>query len=476
MLKEEKQLVHKVAVVADSLVIGAAFLLAYFLRANIQGYPSAIFESLHKLPPLWDYLWMLLIVIPIWIASLSQLGVYKEIREKSFGNILWIIFDASLLAILIFTAFAFLLKLDVQSRTFIIILFICTFLMLSAEKISVLASLRYIRRKGYNYRVILIVGTGERAKNFIGIIKSHPHWGIRILGLVDEEDRVGMTVEDHRVIGSFNDISRILDENVVDEVMFILPRRWLSSLEDYLKICEEVGVKATVAIDFFNTDIARPVVTEMHGLPLLTFNAVPYNIWHLAVKRLADVVVSACGLIVLSPLFLILSLIITMTSKGPVFFRQTRCGLNGRAFIIYKFRTMAEDAEERLKGLMEFNERNGPVFKMQNDPRITRIGSVLRKTSLDELPQLFNVLKGDMSLIGPRPPIPAEVKKYDRWQRRRLSLRPGIACIHEVIARRDIDFERWMRLDLQYIDNWSLSLDARILTKTILAVFRGSGC
>ena len=419
---------------------------------------------------------MIVIVIPIWIASLSQLGVYKEIREKSFGNILWIIFDASLLAILIFTAFAFLLKLDVQSRTFIIILFICTFLMLSAEKISVLASLRYIRRKGYNYRVILIVGSGERVKSFISIIKSHPHWGIRILGLVDEEDRVGMTVEDHRVIGSFNDISRILDENVVDEVMFILPRRWLSSLEDYLKICEEVGVKATVAIDFFNTDIARPVVTEMHGLPLLTFNAVPYNIWHLAVKRLADVVVSACGLIVLSPLFLILSLIIKMTSKGPVFFRQTRCGLNGRGFTIYKFRTMAEDAEERLEGLMEFNERNGPVFKMQNDPRITRIGSVLRKTSLDELPQLFNVLKGDMSLIGPRPPIPAEVKKYDRWQRRRLSLRPGIACIHEVIARRDIDFERWMRLDLEYIDNWSLSLDARILTKTILAVFRGSGC
>jgi len=476
MLKEEKQLVLKIAIVADSLVIGAAFLLAYFLRANIQGYPSAILDSLHKLPPLRDYLWIMMIVIPIWIVSLSQAGIYKEIREKSYGNVLWSIFDASLLAILIFTAFAFLLKLDVQSRTFIIILFICTFIMLSAEKITALATLRYIRRKGYNYRVILIVGTGERAKNFISIIKAHPHWGLKILGLIDEEDRVGMTVEDHRVIGSFNDISRILDENVVDEVMFILPRRWLSSLEDYLKICEEVGVKATVAIDFFNTDIARPVVTEMHGLPLLTFNAVPFNIWHLALKRLTDVVVSACGLILLSPLFLILSLIIKMTSKGPVFFRQTRCGLNGRGFRIYKFRTMATDAEERLNELMKFNERNGPVFKMQKDPRITRIGSVLRKTSLDELPQLLNVLMGDMSLIGPRPPLPAEVKRYDRWQRRRLSLRPGIACIHEVVARSDTDFDGWMRQDLAYIDNWSLYLDARIFTKTILAVFKGNGC
>lgn len=208
----------------------------------------------------------------------------------------------------------------------------------------------------------------------------------------------------------------------------------------------------------------------------MTFNTIPSDILHLAIKRTIDVVVSAFGLVVLSPLFLITALIIKVTSKGPVFFRQIRCAMNGRKFTIYKFRTMVIDAEERLNALMKFNERKGPIFKMKNDPRITIVGKFLRKTSLDELPQLINVLKGDMSLIGPRPPLPVEVEKYKPWQRRRLSLRPGIACIHEVVARDDNDFERWMKLDLEYIDNWSLSLDFRILIRTILAVLRPTGC
>jgi lipopolysaccharide/colanic/teichoic acid biosynthesis glycosyltransferase len=164
-----------------------------------------------------------------------------------------------------------------------------------------------------------------------------------------------------------------------------------------------------------------------------------------------------------------------MTSKGPVFFKQIRCGLHGRTFEIYKFRTMGVDAEERLEELMSLNEREGPVFKMRNDPRITKVGRFLRKVSLDELPQLINVFKGDMSLVGPRPPLPSEVTQYERWQRRRLSLRPGITCIHEVVARDDINFDRWMKLDLEYIDNWSITLDIKILTRTIFAVFKGTG-
>lgn len=241
------------------------------------------------------------------------------------------------------------------------------------------------------------------------------------------------------------------------------------------KVCERVGVKATVAVDFFNTSIAQPIITEIHGIPLLTLDTTPHNVLYLAIKRLIDIVVSGLGLILLSPFFLVIAVIIKMTSEGPVFFKQTRCGLHGRKFTIYKFRTMVVDAEKKLEELMKFNEREGPVFKMKNDPRITPIGRFLRKTSLDELPQLINVLKGDMSLVGPRPPLPSEVEKYERWQRRRLSLKPGITCIHEVIARGDKDFERWMKLDLEYIDNWSLSLDMRILTKTFFAVIKGTG-
>lgn len=467
MLKEQGNLIHKIAMAIDSLVVASAFVLAYIL--------STKFEVLHKMPPFKDYAWLTIIVIPLWIATLSHYGMYHSMRKKRIADIFWNIFDASLLSVFIFSAIAFLLKWDLLSRTFIMILFVCTILLLLIEKWSALALLQYVRRRGYNYRVLLIVGSGERARNFSDMIEAHPHWGLKILGFVDEEERVGTNVGKGKVIGSFNNIAKILDENVVDEVVFILPRSWLPSLEDYIKVCEEVGVKATIAVDFFNTSVAKPMITMIHGLPLLTLDTTPYNIIHFTLKRVIDVVVSGCGLILLLPFFLIIAVIIKATSEGPVFFRQIRCGLHGRKFTIYKFRTMCVDAEERLKDLMKFNEREGPVFKMKKDPRITWIGRFLRKTSLDELPQLINVFKGDMSLVGPRPPLPAEVEKYERWQKRRLSLKPGITCIHEVVARGDKDFEKWMKLDLEYIDNWSLALDIKILTRTFLAVLRGTG-
>jgi len=475
MLKEQENLIHKIAMAIDSLVVAIAFVLAYILRDNLQYLHSAKFEFLHKMPPFKDYAWLTIIVIPLWIATLSHYGMYHSMRKKRIADIFWNIFDASLLSVFIFSAVAFLLKWDLPSRTFIMILFVCTILLLLIEKWSALALLQYVRRRGYNYRVLLIVGSGDRAKNLAAMIEAHPHWGLKILGFVDEEERVGTKVGKGKVMGSFNNIAKILDENVVDEVIFILPRSWLPSLEDYIKVCEKVGVKATIAVDFFNTSISKPMITVIHGLPLLTLDTTPYNIIHFTLKRVIDVVVSGCGLILLLPFSLIIAVIIKVTSEGPVFFRQIRCGLHGRKFTIYKFRTMVVDAEERLEELMKFNEREGPIFKMKKDPRITGIGKFLRKTSLDELPQLINVFKGDMSLVGPRPPLPSEVEKYERWQRRRLSLKPGITCIHEVIARGDKDFERWMKLDLEYIDNWSLPLDMRILARTFLAVIKGTG-
>lgn len=477
MLKENEHFVHKIAVLIDCVVTACAFLLAYTLRDHLQNLEIPTLSGLlHTVAPFRDYSWMLVVVIPLWIASLSYFGIYNSMREKKFSDIFWSVFDACLLAVLIFFAIAFLFKWDIVSRTFAVIFFICVFLMLTIEKWTVLAFLRSVRQSGYNYRVLLIVGSGERARSFADTVRENPHWGIRIFGFVDEKEMVGTEIGKHKVIGSFDDIARILDENVIDEVIFILPRKWLDSLEDYVMICEKVGVKATIAVDFFNTAIAKPLIKELHGWPLLTFDATPLDSWHLAVKRLIDISVSVSGLVLLSPFLAVMAVLIKITSSGPVFFTQRRCSMNGREFTMYKFRTMVADAEERLKDLMKFNEREGPIFKMKNDPRVTSIGCFLRRTSLDELPQLINVLKGDMSLIGPRPPLPSEVDKYERWQRRRLSLRPGMACIHEVMARDDRDFERWMRLDLEYIDNWSLSLDARILLKAIVVVFKKTGC
>lgn len=462
--------------IIDCVVITAAFFLAYQLRNSLPYFYPEKLGFLHKMLPVEDYARLLVYVVPLWIMALFHYGMYQSMRNKRVAEMFWNIFDASLLSILVFSAVAFLLKLDILSRTFIVLFFICVVVLLLMEKMAVIAFLRYIRKQGFNFRVFLVVGSGERARKFAEIIKANSQWGIRILGFVDEAEMVGREVGKNRVIGTFEDLARILDENVVDEVIFILPRKWIEKLEDYVGICEKVGVRATIAADFFNTAIAKPVIRDVQGWPFLTFDSTPTNILHLFIKRIVDSAGSLCGLIMLSPFFLGIALIIKATSAGPIFFRQRRCGLNGREFDIYKFRTMVVDAEEKLEALKEFNEREGPVFKMKNDPRITWIGRFLRKTSLDELPQLINVLKGDMSLIGPRPPLPTEVRNYERWQRRRLSFRPGIACIHEVVAREDTDFERWMKMDLEYIDNWSLSLDAKILRRAILVVFRGTGC
>lgn len=470
MLKEREQLIHKITMLLDAVLIAVAFVLAYVVRGQLD------FSFLQELPPFEEYVPMLLLVIPVWIVCMEFTGAYDSMRRRRFSSIFWGLVEASLFAIFIFSAAAFLMKWEILSRTFVVVLFLLGTLILAAERWGALYLLRRARRKGYNYRVLLIVGSGPRAEKFGREIQSHPEWGMRVLGYVDEPSRIGMQVNSGAVIGGFDDLPRLLDDNVVDEVVFLMPRRWLARLEEYIKACEKVGVKATVAVDFFDTAIARPVLQDMNGWPLLTFDSTPNDYFALMVKRMLDIAGALAGIVLLSPLFLSVAAAIRISSPGPVFFRQVRCGLNGRTFEILKFRTMVVDAEQKLTELRDRNEVGGPVFKIRNDPRITGIGRLLRRSSLDELPQLFNVLRGDMSLIGPRPPLPSEVEKYERWQRRRLSMRPGIACIHEVTARNNTDFALWMKMDLEYIDNWSLGLDVNILVRTVAAVIKGTGC
>jgi len=445
-------------------------LIAFILRDYLDP------RFLHRFPTLSECLPLLIVVVLLWNIILKAFGVYDSMRESNFSRLCWGIFEASLVATLIFSTGAFLLELEILSRTFVMTFFGVTTSLLIIEKSVALLYLRKIRKQGFNFRAVLIVGSGPRSRGFAETIESHPEWGLKILGFIDEEEMLGRSVGSSRVIGVFDDLARILDENVVDEVIFIMPRNWLDRLEKYVRICEKVGVKATISIDFFDTAIAKPVLKELDGWPLLTFDSTPNDFFYLSLKRSLDFIGSACGLLALSPLFLLIGLIIKITAPGPVFFRQIRCGVNGRTFQILKFRTMVVDAEKKLAELQQQNELKGPAFKIRNDPRITAIGRLLRKTSLDELPQLINVLRGDMSLVGPRPPLPSEVERYERWQRRRLSMRPGITCIHEVVARNDKDFNNWMKMDLEYIDNWCFGLDLRILVRTLMAVVRGTGC
>jgi exopolysaccharide biosynthesis polyprenyl glycosylphosphotransferase len=263
---------------------------------------------------------------------------------------------------------------------------------------------------------------------------------------------------------------------VVDEVFVFLPiKSFYQVIEDIISICEIVGVEVKIPTDIFSMQLSKSTISFYGNVSVIDLFTSPKMNWHLFIKRMIDVAVSLTGLIILLPFFIIIMFLIKAASRGPAFFKQQRVGYNGRLFNCFKFRTMVADAELLKDDLMKYNEMDWPVFKIKADPRITKIGQFLRKTSIDELPQLLNVLLGDMSLVGPRPPIPEEVQHYDLPSLRRLRMKPGITGIWQVSGRNSVSFEKWMELDREYIDNWSLALDFKILLKTIPAVLKGSG-
>jgi len=320
------------------------------------------------------------------------------------------------------------------------------------------------------------VGTGKRAVALIHRIKNHPEWGFKILGAIEDEAGRGIArVDGVEVIGNIDNIGEILKKKAVDEVMIVVPRSRLNFIEKAVLSCEIVGVKVVVAMDLFNLKIARARHTDLEGIPFVSFETTVANAWLLIAKRLIDIVLSFAGIVLGAPIFLASALAIKITSKGPVIFKQQRVGLNSRTFTLYKFRTMYSGADELRAAMEAKNDLDGPAFKMKHDPRVTPAGRVLRKLSIDELPQLFNVLAGHMSLIGPRALPTYEVEKIELWQRRRFSMRPGLTCLGQVNGRNKLDFNKWMKLDLEYLDNWSLWLDIKILAKTIPVVLFGIG-
>jgi len=481
MLKEKETVIRRSMIFFDGLVVSVAFFFSHLLRQHFHDFykldlfPSA-FVVTKTTAALSEYLLILLFVAPFWCFMLYLNSMYKSMRTRKLYEILWIIIKSSFFAALAFGTVVFIFKLSFVSRIFFVFFVVMSFFFLLVEKMIVFSVMHHVRRRGFNYRRILIVGTGRRAMAFVEKIQNHPEWGLKILGAIEDEPGRGIEkVQGIRVIGTLNDISNILHRLAIDEVVFVVPRLRLNHIETAIHDCEIEGVKATVAVDLFDLKIARSYPTELDGIPLLTFETTIAREWQLFIKRAIDLILSGLGIIILSPLLLLIMWLIKITSKGPIFFRQERVGLNGRKFILYKFRTMYKNADMKRSELEALNEMNGPVFKIKKDPRVTAIGRVLRKFSLDELPQLFNVFVGHMSLIGPRPPIPKEVEQYKTWQRRRLSMRPGITCLWQVNGRNRLDFDEWMRLDLEYLDNWSLWLDFKILVKTIPVVLFGIG-
>lgn len=492
MIKEQGKIFKKVQLISDLSLVTLSFFIGYFLRDKILDiYPISLLgsylrdEKLRSISYYALYIGLLPVLLVIWASLLSYFGMYKSSGFKRIPEVLLIIFKATLVGFILFGSYVFILRLQEDiSRLYIGFIFLTAAMLISLEKITLVYIVKILSKRTKNFQSaliifkrILIIGTGKRARAFINLIDSNPDWGIRILGILDIEDtKKWETIHNYKVLGALNDLPEIIHKNVIDEVVFIVPRSWLNKIEEAMLYCESAGIRVNIAVDLFKLKFSKAKQTDLHGFPLLFFESKPDKLGQLFIKRIFDFVISVGALIILLPVFVIINIVIKTTSEGPVFYKQERCSLYGRKFILYKLRTMVVDAESKLKDLLKYNEMNGPVFKMTNDPRITKVGKWLRKFSLDELPQLWNVLKGDMSLVGPRPPIPSEVDNYDSWQRRRLSMRPGITCLWQISGRNKIvDFNEWMRLDLEYIDNWSLSLDFRILLKTIPAVLYGRG-
>ncbi len=469
MLKQHATLFRRAVIIFDLFIILISFFIAYYIRNTIEG---------NKILSITEYIWLFPVLSFLWILFLYLSGMYNSFRFKTISQVILIIYQSAYLSFLSFAGIIYLLKIPHISRLFMLLIFLVVSLLLTIEKLLLIAIFRRLRKKGFNYRNILIVGTGKMARSFVKWIKENREFGLNIIGLVDaEKERVGEIIEGYPVIGTLEDIPEICKNNTLDQVLFVVPYSWFGQLEEPMNYLKTVGIKMNIAMHYFSHRLGRLIQTEFLGVPMLTFDSTPERrLFAFMIKRVMDIIISATALILLSPIFLITAVLIKITSDGPVLFVQERGSLNGRKFKLYKFRTMKVNAEKELEQLKAMNEMKGPVFKIENDPRITKIGKILRKFSIDELPQLWNVLKGDMSIVGPRPPLLSEVQQYKDWQRRRLSMRPGLTCLWQVSGRNKItDFDEWARLDLEYIDNWSLWLDIKIMLKTIPVVIFGIG-
>ncbi len=481
MLKERARAINTATFLVDLGLVALAFVAAHWLRDFVLPWMASGAFPTH-LYPLSAYLPLLPLALVVWALFLLSSQQYRSHRTVPLFEDAWSILRASGAAAILFTLLLYTLRLDEQvlesdrvSRTWLILFGTLACTLLLAEKLFVRSASHYVRSRGFNYRTLLIVGTSPAARSIARSVEGHAHWGFQLLGFVETDGEPIGLVDGYPILGQVQDLPNLVRDQVVDDIVFAVSRTQLGQMEDVFLALEEQGIRTMLALNFFPHAKAKVRLSEIDGIPFLTFFTGPGNPLLLLAKRSIDVVVSGFLLLFGWPVVLAVSLAIKITSGGSVLFRQTRCGLNGRRFTLYKFRTMVEGAEDRRHEVEHLNEMDGPVFKAANDPRVTTLGRFLRKFSLDELPQLWNVLRGDMSLVGPRPPIPEEVAKYERWQRRRLSMKPGLTCLWQVNGRNDVDFSSWMALDLEYIDTWSLGLDLRILAKTIPVVLTGRG-
>jgi exopolysaccharide biosynthesis polyprenyl glycosylphosphotransferase len=452
----------------DLILVGVAFEAAYRTRTildlDLEFYLTVERKAL-----------LLVVSLLAWVLIGIWLEIYDKLDSAHPGVILRDSVRQCAYGALCLVVFEYARRLEL-SRVFVALFASYAWVLLLVFRLTAGRVVGVLRREFSAPHYVMVVGTGERALRMAEALERSAAYGVRLRGFLSERPDapaaigLGAQYKVHPV----SELQSILRKQVVDEIIFAVGSESLAELEEVFLLCDQEGVRSRVVVDFFPHGNSTVSLDRFGGTPLLTFSAAPDDEIRLLVKRLTDIAIAAAGLIVLSPCMAVVAALIRLTSPGPAIFRQTRCGLNGRRFVFYKFRSMCENAEALKASLAHLNTRE-TAFKIPDDPRLTPLGRYLRKFSIDEWPQLWNVLRGDMSLVGPRPAVPNEVDQYKLWQRRRLRMRPGLTCLWAVSGRDKVDFETWMKLDMQYIDNWSLALDWKIILRTIPRVLIGHG-
>jgi exopolysaccharide biosynthesis polyprenyl glycosylphosphotransferase len=461
MLKRQKQLRTQFQKLLDGGLFGLSLWLAHSIRAPL---PLAIFGGTPEIMPFETFKWPMVALIIISPLLLEIQGFYNRSPLITRGGVAWQVFKASICAVIALTLIQFLLRQN-PARSVNILFGPVAFLVMMCKEELLKQWLTSKLGRAQLQRRIIVVGTREDTA--------------RVLADLDESgsDTFKVVSQINLNVSSIDDLVEALHEHSANGVLLTGKHTMFGMIEKAIQACELEGVEAWLVADFFNTQVSQTSIDDFNGRPLLVFRSTPEESWQKLAKQCLDAVGALLFLTLCSPIFVLVAIAVKMSSPGPVFFKQTRSGLNGKPFTMLKFRSMVSNAEQRKAELEQLNEMSGPVFKLTNDPRVTRVGRFLRKWSIDEWPQMFNVLLGEMSMVGPRPLPVDEVKRFDHLShRRRLSVKPGLTCLWQIKGRNNVkDFKDWVRLDLEYIDNWSLWLDCKILVKTIPVVLMGTG-
>ena len=459
-------------VISDIVLINAAFLVAYFLRYRLQLF-RPVDEAFYNPPEV--FLPFVIVLTIVLIIAFKIDGVYVPRRIGLWLDQMSRIVRATTTAILIMIAITFIYQPFFYSRLIFLYHSISIVMLLGLGRFGWGSVLAQLRKRGIGVVRILIVGAGEVGRTVIRTVMAQPELGYRIVGLVDDQLDNTLNIGPIPAIEGLYRIPYIVAEQCVDEVVITLPWTDPHHILDIIQHCEALDVRARTVPDIFQLSLNRVDVEDLGGVPVIGLKSAATHGANLIVKRVMDVILGSLIAIVALPIMAILTVAIRLDSPGPIIFRQKRVGMHGKEFVVYKFRSMRVGAEEEHERLLVYNEMTGPLFKMRDDPRRTRMGRFLRKTSLDELPQLFNVMKGEMSLVGPRPHMASEVAQYQDWQKRVLEAPPGMAGLSQVSGRAQLSFDEQCLLDIYYIENWSPALDLKILLRMIPKVLSGEG-